>query len=133
MNEELAAALEPVRRDLVANCAVVAEFREAPGDFGVDQPGVWVLEPDGTGIGISVVPGEGLTDQVAGLADQVQEWAVEALWSAGLPAVWPECPLHPDSHPLAVGVENEVAVWSCPRTDTVIVPVGELPAKKSTM
>jgi len=93
MNEELAAALEPVKRDLAAGCAVAAEFREA--HFGVGPSGVWILTPDGTGMGVSVVAGEGLTDRVARLADQALEWAVEALWSAGLPAVWPECPLHP--------------------------------------
>ena len=41
---------------------------------------------------------------------------------------WPECPLHPDSHPLRaeVGVD-EVLVWTCPKEGAVMARVGDLP------
>jgi hypothetical protein len=83
--------------------------------------------PDGSGQGVSVALGQDSAEQVARLADQVQEWAVEALWAAGLSAVWPRCPSHPDSHPLVARVERDEAAWFCPRTDELIAPVGRLP------
>ena len=61
------------------------------------------------------------------LVDQVQEWAGEALWIAGASAVWPQCPGHPNAHPLKVTVicrtatdrngDAPVAVWQCPKPD----------------
>jgi hypothetical protein len=64
----------------------------------------------------------------AEVADQVQGWAVEALWTAGEPAVWPRCPAHPDTHPLDAAVEGGTAVWRCPRGTAPTVPMGELPS-----
>ena len=61
---------------------------------------------------------ERLTD----IADQVQDWAVEDRWERGEPAVWPECPAHPDSHPLrALG-----GAWHCPKTGERVAAIGEL-------
>jgi hypothetical protein len=130
VHEELLAALEPVCRDLRTNCAVPPDIREAPAD-----PGRWeglacamFYAPDGSGQGVSVVLGQDPAEQVARLADQVQEWAVEALWTAGLPAVWPHCPSHPDSHPLIARVERDEAAWFCPHTGEPVTPIGQLPA-----
>jgi hypothetical protein len=64
---------------------------------------------------------------VALAADQVQEWAVEALWLAGRPATWPECPEHPDAHPITAMYDHR-AVWVCPRTRHLISGIGQLPA-----
>jgi hypothetical protein len=57
--------------------------------------------PDGSGMGVSAMAGEPLPKRIASVADQVQEWAIEAHWHASRPATWPECPEHPGSHPLA--------------------------------
>lgn len=125
MNRELAAALEVVSRDLRATCAVQPVVREErdPVD-GSD----WVMlyEPDGSGAGVWVSEYASAAERVAELAEQVKDWAVEALAAQLKPAVWPECPAHPDSHPLDAGVVRGVAVWSCPRTRQVVAPVGEL-------
>ena len=59
-------------------------------------------EPDGSGAGAGFRLGRPVADQIGELADHSWEWAVEALSVVGLPAVWPECPLHPDSHPLVL-------------------------------
>ncbi|MGV9776326.1 hypothetical protein [Streptosporangium sp. NPDC003464] len=131
MHAELLAALEPVCRDLRTGCAVPPDIREAHAD-----PGRWeglacamFYGPDGSGQEVSVVLGEDPAEQVARLADQVQEWAVEALWAAGLPAVWPHCPAHPDSHPLLARAERGQAAWFCPHTGELVTPVGLLPAR----
>lgn len=51
----------------------------------------------------------------AHIADRLQDYVVDALWTAGFPTSWPPCPDHPDSHPLRAVVLDEVAVWSCPK------------------
>jgi len=64
-------------------------------------------------------------ERVAELAGQLQEWEVEELCAAGRPATWPECPEHPDSHPLEpVLDEAGTAVWRCPRSGQVICAIG---------
>jgi hypothetical protein len=111
-------SLLPVLSDLHATCAVRPDIRE--------EAVLMIYGPDGTGMGLRI---EGDGDdawQVADLADQVQEWAVEALWLGGLPAVWPECSEHPDTHPLAPLVKGGVAVWLCPHTGTIVASIGEL-------
>lgn len=84
-------------------------------------------------MGVSVERGLPFAEQIVRLADQVQEWAVEALWSARKPAVWPECPDHPDSHPLVARLVTgaDAAVWCCPRTNAVKFPIGRLPVRPS--
>src|SRR5262245_43989557 len=49
---------------------------------------------------------EPLAQRIASVAGQVQEWAIEALWRAGRPATWPECPGHPNAHPLTATVQR---------------------------
>ncbi|WP_030683245.1 hypothetical protein [Streptomyces sp. NRRL B-1347] len=124
MNEDLAAALAVVRRDLSATCAVQPIVREEV-DFDGD-PLVMLYEPDGSGVGVSVPAGVVPAEQVAELAEQVKDWAVEALAARLLPATWPECPDHPLGHPLVARVVGSVAVWSCPRSGRVVAPVGAL-------
>ncbi|MEU1993122.1 hypothetical protein ABZ511_01630 [Nocardia gamkensis] len=123
MDAEYAAALEPVRRDLAATCAVQPLVVEETHQ-GVD----WVMfyEPDGSGVGIGPLVDDDYAEQVAYLADKAYEWAVEALWTAGESPVWPVCPMHPDTHSLAAGVSGGVAVWSCPRTCAMVAPIGQL-------
>ncbi|MDP9847136.1 hypothetical protein [Streptosporangium lutulentum] len=129
MHSELLAALEPVCRDLETNCAVPPDIREAPAYPGGGEGLACAMfhAPDGSGQGVSVVLGQDPSEQVARLADQVQEWAVEALWTAGLPAVWPHCPAHPDTHPLTARVDGNEAAWFCPHTGDRVAPIGELP------
>ncbi|MET8688659.1 hypothetical protein ABZV77_31065 [Streptomyces sp. NPDC004732] len=124
MDEELAAALDPVLRDLRATCAVRPVVREERDDMIGEL--VVLYEPDGSGAGLVPRFGGSAAERTADFADQAQDWAVEALCAVLKPAVWPECPEHPDSHPLAAGVVRGVAVWSCPRTRRVAAPVGEL-------
>jgi len=117
---EFAAALETVFHDLRAQSAVQPELRENPGYGPV------LYAPDGSGQGLTQPRGTTAPDRLADLADQIQEWAVEALWTEGVAAVWPHCPEHPNSHPLRATVVDEVAVWACPRSGAVVARIGEL-------
>lgn len=117
-------ALDPVLRDLRATCAVRLVVREE----WHDQIGelAMLYAPDGSGAGLVVRFGSSAAERTADFADQAQDWAVEALCAESRPAVWPECPEHPDSHPLEAGVVKGAAVWSCPRSRRVAAPVGGL-------
>lgn len=95
---EFTQALDIVLHDLRAEGAVLPLVSVADGY------GLMLHEPDGSGHGVRWPESGSAADRLASLADQVQEWAVEALWSAGVPAVWPHCPRHPDSHPLRATV-----------------------------
>jgi hypothetical protein len=129
----LDAAMAPVLRDLRAADALVPEVRyEAQEDRGpgyvcaVIGPAGWTLGS----LGVWVAAGSSAAEQVAGLAEQVQEWEVEALADAGRPATWPECPEHPASHPLEPVVSADGgASWRCPRSGLAICAIGELGAR----
>lgn len=121
MDSALSEALAPVLRDLENSGD--RQWSDVPG-----QMTAMLYGPDGSGQGVSAMAGEPLPDRIASVADQVQEWAVEALWHAGRPATWPECPEHPGSHPLAAQLRDHRAAWACPKTGILICLVGELAA-----
>lgn len=131
----LAAVLAPLLRDLEA--AGVPEPRLGDAEPGfAEPPGVLLYAPGGSGRGVRLLADAPRPEQLAHLADEVQEWAVEALWSIGRPAVWPHCPEHPGSHPLRPQVADQYtdsarAVWCCPRSGRVVAAIGELPRAAS--
>jgi hypothetical protein len=133
----LAAALAPLLRDLEAAHVPEPRLADAAPRFALPgEPSVMLYAPDGSGWGISLLADAPHAEQLAHLADQVQEWAVEVLWAVGRSAVWPQCPEHPDSHPLQPQVVDEYtntasAVWRCPKSGHVVAPIGELPKSPS--
>jgi hypothetical protein len=129
----LRATLEPILRDLRSSGAIVPDVvEEAHDDPGPDRVAAWIQppsNPDSQGVGsqcIYVQVDLAAPERLAELADQIQEWEVEELCAAGRPATWPECPQHPDSHPLAPEARGVQAAWCCPRTGQVIDPIGAL-------
>ncbi|UUU32531.1 hypothetical protein JIX56_22970 [Streptomyces sp. CA-210063] len=118
---EFTEALAAVLRDLRVQGPVQPDVREED-----DYPGVMLFAPDGSGHGVYAEPDGRPAVLLAEVAGQVQGWAVEALWAAGVSAVWPQCPEHPDTHPLRATVEKGAAVWVCPRSGAVACRVGEL-------
>jgi hypothetical protein len=122
---ELESALVPVLRDLEATTDLGYVIGESQWS-GVEGQQTAVISGRHGGQGIFVRAGEIAVAQVAGLADQIQEWAVEQLWYEGRPATWPECPSHPDSHPLEPVVQGGSAVWRCPVSLAVVSVVGSL-------
>ncbi|WP_327585512.1 hypothetical protein OHA25_59385 [Nonomuraea sp. NBC_00507] len=125
MDEVLPATLQPVLRDLYATCRVRPTVRFADVRSW-EERFLWLHAPDGSGQGIRLHGDGDAASQTADFADQVQEWAVEALWQEGLPAVWPHCPMHPDTHPLSAAVVQDSAVWLCPHTKKLIAAIGRL-------
>jgi hypothetical protein len=128
MDAVLTSALRPVLRDLatLANGLAPQIIDEQwPGQLG--QLTARLGDPaSGRSMGISVMTSESPSERVASLADQVQEWVIETLWLTGLPATWPECPLHPNSHPLRATADGDQAMWTCPKLNVPIAPIGSL-------
>jgi hypothetical protein len=102
----LSEALAPVLRDLGTCGAPVPDVRDKQWSNVPGQVTAMLHDADGTAQGVFAMAAESLPQRIASVADQVQEWAVEALWRAGRPATWPECPEHPNSHPLTAAVQD---------------------------
>lgn len=66
-----------------------------------------------------------VSERVASMADQVQEWAIEELWGQAS-TNWPACPQHPNSHPLKATTLGGSAVWVCPADGALISKIGML-------
>jgi hypothetical protein len=124
----LSEALAPVLRDLGTCGAPVPDVRDKQWPDFPAQVTAMLHDTDGTAQGVFAMAAESLPQRIASVADQVQEWAVEALWRAGRPATWPECPEHPNSHPLTAAVQEDRAVWICPRTGHLVNVIGRLSA-----
>jgi hypothetical protein len=131
--EKLRAALEPILRDMRSSGAIVPDvLEEAHDDPGPDCVSAWISPPEGAGAhdvgsrGIHVQVSLPPPERLAGLADQLQEWEVEELAAAGRSATWPQCPQHPDSHPLAPQARAGQAVWCCPASGQIISVIGSL-------
>ena len=96
-----------------------------PSGMGHEVPSLWLWDADaGSGTGVWLGdPDEDHSRAVFRATDMIQEAAIEAVHGA-----WPECPDHPNSHPLEPG-GDEVAHWICPVTGLSVAVVGELPAE----
>jgi hypothetical protein len=125
-------ATAPVLRDLDVSGAIVPEILyQSPDDDGRDgRDGVSTdITLDGGHRGSVWTPTEQCSsgEQVWWAAHELQEWEVHELWEAGRSTSWPECPEHPNSHPLEPNTDDEdTAVWRCPRTRQVICAIGAL-------
>ncbi|AEV82798.1 hypothetical protein ACWT_1779 [Actinoplanes sp. SE50] len=132
MNDDEPVELRPILRDLrVASPmrVTVAETtgRGSGGAAASGQPEFWLRVAGASGlVGHVPHPADPLYQRVATAADQLHDWLLECLPELGLPAVWPECPEHPATHPLTVGIADDVPVWKCPRTGTVHAELGAL-------
>jgi len=124
----LSEALAPVLHDLGSCSAPVPDVRDNQWSDAPGQVTAMMHDVDGTAQGVFAMAAEPLPQRIASVADQVQEWAIEALWRAGRPTTWPECPEHPNSHPLAPAVQQDRAVWICPKTRHLVSDVGRLGA-----
>lgn len=127
MDAALAEALAPVLRDLEGSGSPAPDVRDdqCSGDGLVTA---MLYSADGFGQGVSAMLTDSPAERVASVADQVQEWVLEDLWSIGRPATWPECPQHPGSHPLSAAVRGSRATWTCPRTGRIVTEIGQLSA-----
>ena len=94
--------------------------RLTPND-DVDFPAFLHDPEDGMAIGIRMIDGREPWESVLGVTEQIQEAAFELVWSP-----WPECPDHPNGHPLEAGVREGTVVWTCARGGRVVAAVGEL-------
>lgn len=125
----LSEALAPVLRDLGYSDAPVPDIRDEQWSSFPGQATAMLHDTDGTAQGVFAMATESLPQRIASVADQLQEWVVEALWRAGRPATWPECPEHPNSHPLTAAVKEGRAVWICPSTGHLVNDIGRLRAR----
>ena len=78
----LSEALAPVLCDLGNSGSLVPDVRDNQWSDFPGQVTAMLHSPDGTAQGVSAMAGEPLPQRIASVADQVQEWAVEALWRA---------------------------------------------------
>ncbi len=130
LDPELEAALSPIIHDVIASGGLLLDVRESEPHFwrspvpGYLYATAWA--PDGSGTGISVPAGWPRPAQIAELAEQLREIAIEARWRAEMSATWPECPTHPNSHPLEPALVSERAVWLCPKSGEAIAEIGTL-------
>ncbi len=122
--EAFEAALQPVLSDL--DRVYPGVFRVERQDDGSDLQAI-LWERDGSGSGVFMGDGWGSeVDAVVEIADKVQEFAIEAVWTLTGRGCWPPCPEHPDGRPLVPGVHDGRASWSCPVDDRVVAGIGDL-------
>lgn len=116
--------MEPVVRDIVTSGAVLPLIQDEAYPEDDETFCVWLWGSDGTGLGVWIYVARLGAEQVARVAEQVQEWEIEELATVGRSATWPECPDHPNSHPLSAVVAGGNAVWRCPRSGWAISAIG---------
>lgn len=80
MHPELRAAPAPILADLAAPSGIEPRVEEQEWQDHPNSASCSLVGPGGSSTGVWISLGQPLVAQVVMLADQVQEWAVEALW-----------------------------------------------------
>ncbi|MEJ7628458.1 MAG: fumarylacetoacetase [Nocardioidaceae bacterium] len=125
MDSALSVALGTVWRDVPAVLKALVVV-EAPSPTPDDQDHVMIRDRDGSAFGVDTGLSDDAAEQLWHVSDRLQDGLHESLWSAGLSAVWPECPEHPGTHPLQVRLIAAGVFWVCPKTAAVVASVGRL-------
>jgi hypothetical protein len=131
IDEELMQSLSPVLSDIARTVAVPIEIRDEEWSSFPGQLTAMIYTQDGTGTGVSVMAYDELAQRVALAADQLQDIVVEALWTAERSTSWPECPIHPGTHPLNAELTAAGPMWRCARSGVDIVEIGSLRAAET--
>ncbi|WP_311213581.1 MULTISPECIES: hypothetical protein [unclassified Arthrobacter] len=82
---------------------------------------------DSSGQGVWVRRDLPPAEQLVSVADQVQEWVIEE--NGPTYSNWPQCPWHPNNHPMAAHLVGALGVWACPVLRTPAAIIGELSEK----
>ena len=122
VDDALVTALGPVLADVRRSDIDVSFVLAEPPTEGAGFVRGILRADDGSETGIQIDVDQGAAEQVAALANVVQDIVVEDF----LLAPWPECHLHRGSHPLLAAVDGQGAVWTCPINEAVIAPIGDL-------
>jgi hypothetical protein len=124
----LRGAVAPLLADLAASGMSLPDIREeAREERATASVCAWIQGSGATGEGISVLLDRPPAEQVAQLAEQLQNWAADQLHDAGLPPEWPACPEHPSPpHRLEPEVRDRAAVWACLESGRVMWAIGAL-------
>ena len=126
MHVHLSRAMVPVLHDLEVTGAPTPRIEESDWQDHESAESAFLRSEDNSGMGVWVDTSVAHAKQVAMLADQVQEWAVEELARTGRPTNWPECPDHPHNHPLAASAPGGAATWMCPDSRRRVSEIGHL-------
>ncbi|GAA2748838.1 hypothetical protein [Amnibacterium kyonggiense] len=109
-------AMRPEERERLVRIGLAMVLGDRAGDIRVrrgDEDTIWATDgTHGFGFPIDIVLGDDprtvLEHDLEWLVDELCETAVA--WAKRLP----ECPLHPDSHPLGLVVSDGLVTASCP-------------------
>jgi hypothetical protein len=126
--EEMEGACRPALADLdrsrpgLLRLGPRPESLPAVDPWGNDGASLWLWDTGGQGTGVWLgEPEEAPSAALFRACEAVQEAAIEAVHGA-----WPECPDHPDSHPLELREAGNRPAWACPVNGRSVAPVGEL-------
>jgi hypothetical protein len=125
VDELMRQALVPVLHDLEGAAVAAPRIEAADRTGDPDWPSVMLWSPTGNGMGVQVSRLAPMSERIASVADQVQEFVIEELWGQA-PTSWPPCPRHPTAHPMRALAQDDTAVWVCPVDDSLMSVIGRL-------
>lgn len=126
MHVQLNRAMMRVLHDLDVTGAPTPRIEESDWQDYKSAESAFLRSEDNSGMGVWVDTNLPEAEQVAMLADQVQEWAVEELASTGRSTNWPQCPHHPRNHPMTASADGGTAMWTCPKSRRQVSEIGLL-------
>lgn len=89
--------------------------------LSVDSDGIILVTAGSSTEGSSVDLDDSSADMAWKVADRVQTILMEARRQ-----IVPDCPRHPNTHPLRASALNDRPVWVCPADQVAIAEIGKL-------
>lgn len=128
---DLSELVEVLRRDLDGPDAVLPTLTITRQAALAGHAGIALTSPGASPQVVLINIDASAGQQLVALANGVQDWEVEELARLGRSAVWPQCAVHPNTHPLNVELIAGQARWLCPKSPSYSWRVGDLPASLS--
>ena len=117
--------LDLLRHDLEATIGYRLSVLPRPAVFDQDVDSVWLVGRARSRTGVLATTGLSTVELILQVAEHVQDFVQEEM-AVVSGSNWPECPIHPGTHPAQPKDVGGVATWTCPRVGASIAPIGTL-------
>jgi hypothetical protein len=127
VKEQLAGVIDLLLADTRATSPISPEVHDyTPNEGPDDTQSAMLVWPDGSIASIYITTTLEFSAGAVQVAEQFQSELILVLWSHDISSTWPDCPVHPNAHPLKPDASGAAPEWICPTDLSPVARIGGL-------